>query len=184
LKLRLEADNPGFVLRPDMFVDIELPIAKPSGLTIPADAVIDSGREQRVFVEHSPGIFEPREVHVGWRFGDRVQIVQGLAEGERVVSAGTFLVDSESRLKSVQSGPKQEPQEKLSPKSTTSTAVAAKMVKDAACGMNIDANKAVAEGHTITRDGVTYYFCSDRCKRKFSEQPEHVLAANPTGPRS
>ena len=44
--------------------------------------------------------------------------------------------------------------------------------------------KALADGHTITREGVTYYFCSDRCKRKFSEQPEHYLAANPSGPHS
>jgi len=185
LKLRLEAENPGFVLRPDMFVDIELPIARPAGLTVPVDAVIDSGKEQRVFVERSPGVFEPRDVQAGVRFGDRVEIVKGLSEGERVVSAGTFLVDSESRLRSVPSAtPHQEPPQKVAPKPSTSTAVSANMVKDAACGMMIDASKAVAEGRTITRDGVTYYFCSDRCKRKFSEQPEHVLAANPSGPRS
>lgn len=184
LKLRLEADNPGFILRPDMFVDVELPVAKTAGLAVPSDAVIDSGREQRVFVERSPGVFEPRNVQVGWRFGDRIEIVKGLSEGERVVSAGTFLVDSESRLKSVQSAPKEEPQQKLSPKSAVGTSMSANMVKDASCGMTIDSSKAVAEGHTITRAGVTYYFCSDRCKRKFSEQPDHVLAANPSEPRS
>jgi Cu(I)/Ag(I) efflux system membrane fusion protein len=184
LKLRLEAENPGFVLRPDMFADVELPIARPAGLTVPVDAVIDSGREQRVFVERSNGVFEPRNVEVGWRVGDRVQIVKGLSEGERVVSAGTFLVDSESRLKSVESSPKEQPQPKLPPKANTSTAVSANTVKDAACGMAIDPAKAVAEGHTISRDGVTYYFCSDRCKRKFSEQPDHYLAANPSGPHS
>jgi Cu(I)/Ag(I) efflux system membrane fusion protein len=184
LKLRLEAENPGLVLRPDMFADVELPIARPAGLTVPVDAVIDSGREQRVFVERSNGVFEPRNVEVGWRFGDRVQIVKGLSEGERVVSAGTFLVDSESRLKSVESAPKEQPQPKLPPKSNTTTAVSANTVKDAACGMAIDPAKAVAEGHTVSRDGVTYYFCSDRCKRKFSEQPDHYLAANPSGPHS
>jgi Cu(I)/Ag(I) efflux system membrane fusion protein len=184
LKLRLEAENPGFVLRPDMFADVELPIARPAGLTVPVDAVIDSGREQRVFVERSNGVFEPRNVAVGWRFGDRVQIVKGLSEGERVVSAGTFLVDSESRLKSVESAPKEQPQPKLPPKSSTSTAVSANTVKDAACGMAIDPAKAVAEGHTISRDGVTYYFCSDRCKRKFNEKPDHYLAASPSGPHS
>jgi len=184
LKLRLEADNPGFILRPDMFVDVELPVAKAAGLAVEADAVIDSGREQRVYVERSPGVFEPRDVQVGWRFGDRIEVVKGLSEGERVVSAGTFLVDSESRLKSVQSAPKEEPQPKLPPKSAAGTSMSAHMVKDASCGMTIDSSKAVAEGHTVTRDGVTYYFCSDRCKRKFSEQPDHVLAANPSEPRS
>ena len=100
LKLRLEADNPGFALRPDMFVGVELPVSGPAGLTVPQDAVIDSGREQRVFVERSTGVFEPRSVQIGWRSGDRVEIVHGLTEGERVVVEGTFLVDSESRLKS------------------------------------------------------------------------------------
>ena len=187
MKLRLEAENPGYVLRPDMFVDVELPMAQPAGLTVPVDAVIDSGQEQRVYVERSAGMFEPRDVEVGWRFRDRVGIVKGLSEGERVVSSGTFLVDSESRLKSVQPAPatpKQEPQQKVAPKSTTSTAVSANSVKDAACGMTIDKTKAIAEGHTITRDGVAYYFCSERCKKKFSEQPDHYLAANPSGPHS
>jgi membrane fusion protein, copper/silver efflux system len=100
LKLRLEANNPGFALRPNMFVDVELPVSGPPGLTVPQDAVIDSGHEQRVFVERSAGVFEPHSVKVGWRSGDRVEIVQGLAEGDRVVVEGTFLVDSESRLKS------------------------------------------------------------------------------------
>jgi membrane fusion protein, copper/silver efflux system len=100
LKLRLEANNPGFALRPDMFVDVELPVGGSSGLTVPHEAVIDSGYEQRVFVERSAGVFEPRIVQVGWSSGDRVEIVHGLAEGDRVVVEGTFLVDSESRLKS------------------------------------------------------------------------------------
>jgi len=187
MKLRLEAENPGYVLRPDMFVDVELPVARPAGLTVPVDAVIDSGKKQRVYVERSAGVFEPRDVELGWRFGDRVEIVKGLSEGERVVSSGTFLVDSESRLKSVPAAPaapKQEPQQKLAPKSSTGTAVSTNSVKDAACGMTIDKAKAVTEGHTITREGVTYYFCSDRCKKKFSERPEHYLAANPSGPHS
>ena len=100
LKLRLEANNPGYNLRPDMFVDVELPVEGPAGVTVPRDAVIDSGHEQRVFVERSAGVFEPRRVQIGWSSGDRVEIVNGLAEGERVVVEGTFLVDSESRLKS------------------------------------------------------------------------------------
>lgn len=186
LKLRLEADNPGFTLRPDMYVDVELPVAMPAGLTVPQDAVIDSGREQRVFVERSSGVFEPRQVQTGWHSGDRVEIVHGLAEGERVVAAGTFLVDSESRLKSVaQASPMQQPHEKVPAGSNKEPGLAASAgkVKDAACGMMIDAAKAAAEGNTLTRDGVTYYFCSDSCKKKFGAQPEHYLALNPSGRR-
>src|SRR6516225_5855211 len=69
LKLRLEADNPNFALRPDMFVDVELKAWAPPGLTVPRDAVLDSGRQQRVFVERSDGVFEPREVETGWHLG-------------------------------------------------------------------------------------------------------------------
>lgn len=186
LKLRLEADNPGYALRPDMFVDVELPVSVPSGLTVPVDALIDSGREQRVFVERAAGVFEPRDVKVGWRSANRVQILQGLTESDRVVSAGTFLVDSESRLKSGQTTPKAQPQEKVAPKTNPEPKVTASAgeVKDAACGMMIDAAKAIAEGNTLTRDGTTYYFCSDRCKKKFTAQPEHYLASNPSGHHS
>jgi RND family efflux transporter MFP subunit len=185
LKLRLEADNPGFALRPDMFVDLELPVSVPTGLAIPVDALIDSGREQRVFVERSNGLFEPREVEIGWRLGDRVQIVRGLSEGERVVTTGTFLVDSESRLKSGQSVRK-EPNPETAPSAANpadGVAVNAGQIKDPACGMSIDSAKSIKEGYTLTRDGVTYYFCSDRCKRKFSQEPEHVAALTPAGHR-
>ena len=98
LKPRLELDNPGFKLRPDMFVNIELQVSRPAGLTIPADAILDSGFSKRVFVQTSIGHFESRTIETGWRFNDDVQIVKGLQEGETVVSGGTFLVDSESRL--------------------------------------------------------------------------------------
>jgi RND family efflux transporter MFP subunit len=187
LKLRLVADNPGFALRPEMYVDVELQAAMPAGLTVPQDAVLDSGREQRVFVERSSGVFEPRAVQTGWRSGDRVEIVHGLAEGERVVDAGTFLVDSESRLKSIaQVPPTPQPVEKNAARSKSergSLAANLDKVKDAACGMMIERAKAVAEGNTVTRDGVTYYFCSDRCKKKFGGQPEHYIALNPSEAR-
>ena len=98
LKVRLVANNPGFKLRPDMFVNVDLPVSIPSGLSVPADAIVDSGLAKQVFVETTPGHFEKREVEIGWRFDDRVQIVKGLSAGEKVVSSGTFLVDSESRL--------------------------------------------------------------------------------------
>jgi membrane fusion protein, copper/silver efflux system len=98
LKLRLEADNKNFALRPDMFVDVDLTVATPPGLSVPADAILDFGQSKRVFVDRGNGIFEPREVDTGEPYGDRVQILRGLAEGEKVVASGTFLVDSESRL--------------------------------------------------------------------------------------
>jgi RND family efflux transporter MFP subunit len=105
VKLRLEVDNPKFLLRPDMVVDVELPIRLPPAVTVPLDAVVDSGARARIYVEHGEGIFEPREVETGWRFGERVEILRGVRPGERVVVEATFLVDSESRLKAPASGP-------------------------------------------------------------------------------
>ena len=99
LKVRLEADNPGFRLRPDMLVDVMLQVNLPPSLAVPVDAVIDSGLKKTVFVERAPGQFEPREVQTGRRLGERVEIVKGLTQGERIVTSGTFFLDSESRMK-------------------------------------------------------------------------------------
>jgi Cu(I)/Ag(I) efflux system membrane fusion protein len=99
LKLRLEVDNPDLSLRPEMFVDVEAPVRLPPSVTVPADAILDSGMRKIVYVDRGEGDFEPREVETGWRLHDRVSVTHGLREGERVVVAGAFLVDSESRMK-------------------------------------------------------------------------------------
>jgi membrane fusion protein, copper/silver efflux system len=104
LKLRLVADNPGLVLRPGMFVDVDLALTLPDALTVPLDAVVDAGLQKRVFVERSPGVFEPREVETGWRSGDDVEIVRGLTDGEQVVVSSAFLFDSESRMRQTRAG--------------------------------------------------------------------------------
>jgi Cu(I)/Ag(I) efflux system membrane fusion protein len=100
VKLRLEVSNAGFILRPDMIVDVKIPVHLPPGVTVPADALVNTGARPRVYVESKQGFFEPREVETGWRSGDRVEIRAGIRPGERIVVAATFLVDSESRLKS------------------------------------------------------------------------------------
>jgi RND family efflux transporter MFP subunit len=101
LKVRFELENSGYTLRPDMFVDVEFPISLPPAVTVPADAVIDSGLKRTVFLARGNGYFEPRMVETGWRLGDRVQITNGLEPGERIVVSGNFLLDSETRMKSV-----------------------------------------------------------------------------------
>jgi len=98
-KLRLEADNPGFVLRPDMSVDVAFEVAYEPALLVPADAVVFSGVSAHVFVERSAGVFEPRDVQIGRRHGNRIAIVNGLEPGQRIALSGTFLLDSESRMK-------------------------------------------------------------------------------------
>jgi membrane fusion protein, copper/silver efflux system len=101
VQLRLEADNNNLALRPGMLVNVDLQLPAPSGLSVPADAVVDSGLTQRVYVSVGAASFQAREVQVGERFGGRVQILRGLAQGEQVVASGTFLVDSETRLRSI-----------------------------------------------------------------------------------
>ena len=102
-KLRLEADNPRGLLVPGMIVDVDLDASAPSAITVHADAVIDSGTSKRVFVALGGGQYELREVETGWQEGDRVEIRGGLKAGERVVTTGAFLLDSESRMKSTAS---------------------------------------------------------------------------------
>jgi membrane fusion protein, copper/silver efflux system len=99
LKLRLEADNPGFQLRPDMFVDLEFSIPAPAGLSVSEEAVLDSGMQKIVYVQTAGDLFELRPVEIGTAYGNRVVVTRGLAAGERVVTAGNFLLDSESRMR-------------------------------------------------------------------------------------
>ncbi|HEX7624215.1 MAG TPA: efflux RND transporter periplasmic adaptor subunit [Anaeromyxobacteraceae bacterium] len=104
LKVRLALDNPGFALRPDMFVDVAVKIDLPPAVVVPPDAIVDSGLVKRVFVQTAEGVFEPRAVETGWRSGDRVEIVKGLRPGELVVTSGTFFLDSETRMRPPASG--------------------------------------------------------------------------------
>ena len=165
LKLRLEAENPGFALRPDMFVDVELSVPAPSGLTVPMDALVDSGLKKRVFVDRGNGFFEPREVESGWQVGDRVQIVKGLSAGERVVTGGTFLLDSESRLRATATGAASSPVRtedngaSMAMDSQLNPIKEGKgmLVRDSECGMEL--SKACQQGHGKHSDS---YLAADR----------------------
>jgi RND family efflux transporter MFP subunit len=99
LKVRLEAANPNLALKPGMFVDVAFPVNLPPALVVPADAIVDSGLRKTVFVDRGNGHFDPRLVETGWRIGDDVEVTKGLVPGERIVVSGTFLIDSESRMK-------------------------------------------------------------------------------------
>jgi len=87
-----------------MFVNVEFGVRSRPQLTVPADAVLDTGDRQTVFVDLQNGYLQPRQVVVGERLGDRVTITSGVSAGERVVSSGTFLIDSESQLKAAAGG--------------------------------------------------------------------------------
>jgi membrane fusion protein, copper/silver efflux system len=99
VKVRVEMPNPGLKLKPDMFVNAIIKSPLGTTLAIPAAAVMDTGKRQVVWVEKQAGMFEPRDVQVGARVGDSVQIISGLNKGEKVAATGGYLIDSESQLK-------------------------------------------------------------------------------------
>jgi membrane fusion protein, copper/silver efflux system len=99
LKVRLDLPNAAMALKPDMYVDVSMELGAGRRLTVPADAVLDTGATQTVFLDRGNGLFEPRRVTAGLRIGDRVEIVQGLQAGERIVISAAFLLDSESQMK-------------------------------------------------------------------------------------
>lgn len=98
LRVRLSAANRGGALRPGLYGTAVFESAGANVLTVPRDAVVDTGMEQHVFVAIGDR-FEPRPVTLGAQLADRVEIRDGLREGEQIVAAGVFLLDSESRLR-------------------------------------------------------------------------------------
>jgi Cu(I)/Ag(I) efflux system membrane fusion protein len=99
LQARLELENPELKLRPGMYGDVSVDVGAADGVVVPREALVDTGEVQYVFVSRGAGRFEPRRVRAGLASGDDIAILDGLAEGERVVSTATFLLDSESRLR-------------------------------------------------------------------------------------
>ena len=159
LKVRLEADNPGLVLKPGMFVDVRFDIELPPSLVVPADAIVDSGLRKTVFVDRGNGYFEPRQVETGWRISDQVEISEG-PDGRRT---HRDLRDVPDRLR--------EPHEGRQPGHLRRGG------QDPVCGMEVDEKRAAAAGRTSEYEGMTYYFCADECKKQFDAEPaKHAQA--------
>jgi membrane fusion protein, copper/silver efflux system len=187
LKVRLEAENPGTLLRPGMIADVDLPTHGTNQLSISIDAVVDSGTTKRVFVARGDGAFEPRVVETGEYFGDRVEILGGLSPNDRVVASGTFLVDSESRLKAVEttratespraaaqvihSGMSPDQQQAGKARMTTDPTT------DSKCGMAVDKSAAGAASNTFDFGHKRYFFCSKKCKEGFATDPRKYLSS-------
>jgi multidrug efflux pump subunit AcrA (membrane-fusion protein) len=106
LKVRLDLPNGRGLLKPGMFVNVELDAAAEQGAIVPDTAVMNAGPRQVVFVETAPGQFASRDVVVATRQEGQALIRSGLRPGERVAAAANFLLDSESRLRGAISGEK------------------------------------------------------------------------------
>ena len=105
IPVRVELSNPGMLLKPGMFAQVELAVAaRGQVLTVPVSAVIDSGTRQIVLVQLAEGRFAPREVRLGARSDDQVEVRDGVRAGEQVVVAANFLIDAESNLKAAVGG--------------------------------------------------------------------------------
>jgi Cu(I)/Ag(I) efflux system membrane fusion protein len=99
-RVRLEVGNGDLALRPEMFVDVALHADLGLRVVVPASAVIVAGERRIVFVDRGEGRLEPRKVTTGAASEDKIEILDGLAPGERVVASGNFLIAAESRIQS------------------------------------------------------------------------------------
>ena len=98
-RIRLTVPNPGLQLKPGMFATVYLDAVIGSDLiVVPRAAVVVTGERNVVFVRDVDGMLQPREIVLGVRSADRVQVLRGLVEGETIVASANFLVDAESRL--------------------------------------------------------------------------------------
>ncbi|MDE5440839.1 efflux RND transporter periplasmic adaptor subunit [Bradyrhizobium sp. CSA207] len=105
IRVRIELSNPDGLLLPDMYVDADIDTADSAPvLAVPDSSVLDTGTRQAVLVDKGEGRFEPREVKLGRRGGGYIEVREGLANGEAVVTSANFLIDAESNLKAALKG--------------------------------------------------------------------------------
>src|SRR5205814_2056982 len=97
-KVRVDIPNADFKLRPGMYVNAELSMGMGETLAIPVSAVMPTGTRNIVFVDKGEGRLEPRLVQLGQQYGDRVEIKDGLVQGERVITSANFLIDAEAKV--------------------------------------------------------------------------------------
>lgn len=105
-RIRVDLPNPDGRIRAGLYADVTIDAPATDGpvLVVPMSAVIDSGRRRVAFVAKEEGVFEPRDLTLGARGDGLIEVRSGLAEGERVVVRGNFLIDAESNLRSALSG--------------------------------------------------------------------------------
>ncbi len=103
-RIRAQVEDPEGQLKPDMYVNASIDVDLGETLAIPEEAIFDTGTKRIVFVDKGEGLFEPRDVFVGAKADGYYEVKSGVHEGEKVVTSGNFLIDSESRLKAALEG--------------------------------------------------------------------------------
>jgi Cu(I)/Ag(I) efflux system membrane fusion protein len=103
VRVRLELPNPGLKLKPGMFGTVTLRTDAARTLVVPKEAVLDTGLRQLVFLDRGEGAYVPSPVKLGRRNQDSVEVLEGLKEGDRIVTSANFLLDAESKLTSASS---------------------------------------------------------------------------------
>ena len=103
VRVRLELPNPGLKLKPGMFGTVTLRTDAVRALVVPKEAVLDTGLRQLVFLDRGEGAYVLYPVKLGRRNQDSVEVLEGLKEGDRIVTSANFLLDAESKLASASS---------------------------------------------------------------------------------
>jgi Cu(I)/Ag(I) efflux system membrane fusion protein len=101
VRIRSTLNNPGGLLKPQMYATLTSSASLGRRLAVPVDAVIDTGLRQIVYVDKGDETFEPREVKAAISAGGLREILSGVKAGEKVAATATFLIDSEAQLKGV-----------------------------------------------------------------------------------
>ena len=100
LKVRLRFDNPGEQLKPNMYANVKIfGGAKENTIVIPIEGLIRTGRDERVIIDLGGGKFEARDVTAGVESGNYVEIISGVNDGDKIVTSGQFLIDSEASMR-------------------------------------------------------------------------------------
>src|SRR6058998_191707 len=100
VRVRMEFANPHLKLKPGMYGNVMLHVDAGRRLVVPKEAVLDSGLRQLVFLDLGQGVYQPYPVKLGRRSQDYVEVLEGIKEGDRVVTSANFLLDAESKLAS------------------------------------------------------------------------------------
>jgi membrane fusion protein, copper/silver efflux system len=190
VKIRSVFPNRNNLLKPNMYGETIFSVSSGKGLTIPSEAIIFTGKRSIVWVQTEPGKFRMREIKTGYRIGNNYQVISGLKEGEIIASEGTYLIDSESQLRSgtaveghQQHGESTSNEEQSS---TNQSSHKEEPLMDKSSDVNkamkvfnevcpVLGNKVPADPVTVEYNGKTIGFCCPGCDQEFLSDPDKFM---------